>query len=71
MYDPDRKSLSSARALGDKERADKDYLQGNRYERSDNAHQGGLEGKTLGRGVKVGIAGWPERGRVGGSVWPH
>ena len=42
--DPNRKSLSSARALGDKERAgaDEGDLQGNRYDRSNNAHEGGL-----------------------------
>ena len=61
MRDPKRKSLSFARALGDKERADEGDLQGNRYGMCNSVHKGGLEGATFGRGVKVGIADCPER----------
>ena len=68
MRDPNCKSLSSARALGDKERADEGDLQGNQYNRSNNVHEGGLEGSTLGRGVKVGIADCLERGSPSGRT---
>ena len=63
MHNPNRKSLSSARAHIGKERADEGDLQGNQYERRNSVHQGGLEGTTMRRGVKVDIV----VGRSGGG----